>query len=332
MKIKFTVIIFAAILVTSCSSRKRVVNEKSTRKVEKKEVVTKTIPKKEEPKTKKKVTYKDAKSAYIAKYSDIAMDEMKRYKIPASITLAQGILESRSGQSQLTLRSNNHFGIKCHKGWTGGKTYHDDDEKGECFRVYKHPEKSFRDHSLFLAERTRYADLFKLKITDYKGWAKGLKKAGYATDKSYPQKLISIIETHELYDYDDMVLGKKKRKRVEKEEFVVTPSKVSSKGTIEVQYGESLYSISKRFGLTVDELKKMNGLRSNNISVGQELLVKEHKKNKKSKRKHITVTVKKGDTLYALAKKHKVTVEEIKGWNHLSNNTLAIGQELIISK
>ncbi|MDT0553284.1 glucosaminidase domain-containing protein [Urechidicola vernalis] len=332
MKFKITLIVFAAFLVASCSSRKRVVNENSKNKVEKKEVESKFTPKKEQPKTKKKVTYKDAKGAYIAKYSEIAMEEMRRYKIPASITLAQGVLESRSGQSQLTTRSNNHFGIKCHKGWTGGKTYHDDDEKGECFRVYKHPEKSFRDHSLFLAERKRYAGLFELKITDYKGWAKGLKKAGYATDKSYPQKLISIIETHELYDYDDLVLGKKKRKRVKKEEYVVTPSKVSSKGTIEVQYGESLYSISKRFGLTIDELKKMNNLKSNNLSVGQMLLVKEQKKRKQNDRKEKLITVKKGDTLYGLAKKHKVTVTQLKDWNRLLDNTLSIGQELIVNK
>lgn len=269
--------------------------------------------------------------AYIAKYSSIAMDEMRKYKIPASITLAQGVLESRSGQSGLTKKSNNHFGIKCHKGWNGGKTYHDDDAKGECFRVYKHPEKSFRDHSLFLAERTRYSDLFELKITDYKGWAKGLKKAGYATDKAYPQKLISIIEKYELYDYDDMVLGEKRRKKTK-----VKPEANKLKGTtIVVVKGDALYSISQRYGLTVDELKHMNDLSDNNISIGQELVVKANKKHERtskpeSKKTKGSTVVGKGDTLYSISKRFGLTVDELKKLNRLSDNSISIGQVLIV--
>ena len=116
---------------------------------------------------------------------------MVDYGIPASITLAQGILESGSGKGELTRKSNNHFGIKCHRNWTGDRAYHDDDEKGECFRRYNHPMYSFNDHSQFLTGRKRYAFLFKLRKDDYKGWARGLRKAGYATDKKYPQKLIT---------------------------------------------------------------------------------------------------------------------------------------------
>jgi hypothetical protein len=140
---------------------------------------------------------------YIDAYKDLAIKEMKEYHIPASITLAQGILESNSGNSPLAREANNHFGIKCHKEWTG-KTFHqDDDEKNECFRKYNKPEESYKDHSLFLTTRERYKLLFELEITDYKGWAHGLKQAGYATNPRYPDLLIKIIEENGLAKYDD---------------------------------------------------------------------------------------------------------------------------------
>lgn len=362
MKINLMLIIVAAVFITSCSSRKRVASQKSVKKTEKHEKVkksegkvveTKTTSKRKVAPPKKKIVYKDIKMAYIARYASVAMDEMRKYKIPASITLAQGILESRSGQSGLTKKSNNHFGIKCHKGWTGGKTYHDDDEKDECFRVYKHPEKSFKDHSLFLAERKRYADLFRLKITDYKGWAKGLKKAGYATDPAYPNKLIGIIESYELYDYDDMVLGKNKRKR-RKEIIAESKKSKKSNGTIIVVKGDALYSISKRYGMSIDELKELNGLKDNSIAVGQELIVVKSDKKKEvvksvPKKKEIVITKKKsnsssqerhnsivsvkgGDTLYSISKGSGLTVDELKELNGLTSNSLAIGQELIVKK
>lgn len=139
---------------------------------------------------------------YIMTYKDVAIEKMNEYGIPASITLAQGILESGSGNSELARRANNHFGIKCHKGWNG-KTFHmDDDARNECFRKYRNPDESYRDHSIFLTTRDRYADLFTLKTTDYKGWAHGLKKAGYATNPRYPQLLIKIIEENHLYEFD----------------------------------------------------------------------------------------------------------------------------------
>lgn len=139
---------------------------------------------------------------YIERYSVIAVSEMYRSGVPASITLAQGLLESGYGRSELALKSNNHFGIKCHNGWQGGKVYHDDDAKGECFRKYDDPEDSYRDHSDFLRYRDRYKFLFDYKVTDYKAWAYGLKKAGYATDPAYPTKLIKLIEDYKLYQYD----------------------------------------------------------------------------------------------------------------------------------
>lgn len=143
-----------------------------------------------------------AQEKYIATYCDLAVQEMYRSGVPASITLAQGMLESGNGRSQLAVKANNHFGIKCHNGWTGGRVYYDDDAKGECFRQYTHAYQSYRDHSDFLRYRDRYKFLFDLKPTDYKGWAYGLKKAGYATDPGYATKLIKLIEEYRLYEYD----------------------------------------------------------------------------------------------------------------------------------
>ena len=169
MKIKYILISFLTIaFLTSCKSKKRIAEKKAAQK---EEIVF--APEEKVVVVKKKSVKKSIRQTtveYIDKYKVAAMEEMKVFKIPASITLAQGILESSSGNSLLTRKSNNHFGIKCHKGWKGDKTYHDDDEKGECFRVYKDPTKSYRDHSLFLAGRQRYSKLFKFKKGDYVKW------------------------------------------------------------------------------------------------------------------------------------------------------------------
>jgi flagellum-specific peptidoglycan hydrolase FlgJ len=151
---------------------------------------------------------KEKVNMYIAQFNEIAIQEMIRTGVPASITLAQGILESQSGESDLVKRSNNHFGIKCKPEWTGPRTYHDDDEKGECFRVYATPEESYKDHSDFLKTRSHYNFLFKIDPLNYEAWAKGLQKAGYATLSTYPQKLIKIINEYNLNDYTKMALKK----------------------------------------------------------------------------------------------------------------------------
>ena len=145
---------------------------------------------------------KKSRADYIIAYSDDAIYQMSKYKIPASITLAQGILESGNGNSYLSINGKNHFGIKCHNDWNGKKIFLDDDKKNECFRSYKTVNESYEDHSLFLTKYSRYKFLFDLKITDYKGWAKGLKKAGYATNPKYPDLLIKIIEENKLSSYD----------------------------------------------------------------------------------------------------------------------------------
>lgn len=213
---------------------------------------------------------------YIKGFAPIAKIEMTLYGIPASITLAQGILESGSGRSNLVQKSNNHFGIKCHQGWDGPWVSHDDDAPSECFRKYNLPVYSYRDHSVFLRTRDRYASLFTLAIDDYKSWARGLKKAGYATDPKYPQKLISIIENYRLDRYDDEVVKSKKRDK----RWLVMADMPKTKRTeqrsfdkIQVRSGDTLYSISRRFGVSVDQLKRANALENNIISVGQELII-----------------------------------------------------------
>lgn len=217
----------------------------------------------------------DVINNYILQYKPIAQKSMRDHGIPASITLAQGVLESGSGQGTLSLNANNHFGIKCHQGWTGESVRHTDDAPDECFRKYTNPEESYRDHSLFLVNRSRYASLFSLDKDDYKGWATGLKKAGYATDPKYAEKLIGLIERYALYNYDAEVLGTTP-KRIE--QLVQTPSS-SSFAAVEgsmhvVQKGETLYSISRKYNMTVEQVQALNNLKSNSISAGQLLKVK----------------------------------------------------------
>ncbi|MFC7356576.1 glucosaminidase domain-containing protein [Jejudonia soesokkakensis] len=274
MIIRILSICIICISLTSCGSKRKVIAKKkpSTERVVNVTPVKENSPsneiKKEVEPTKvivpkKDATYAEIVSAYIDSYATIAKEEMLQYGIPASITLSQGILESGAGRGDLTKKAQNHFGIKCHKEWTGERVYHDDDELQECFRKYKDPKYSFRDHSLFLTSRSRYQNLFTLKKDDYKGWAKGLKKAGYATDPKYPDKLISIIERYDLTKYDDEVLGKEIKTSVAE-----TSEKIN---TYTVRQGDTLYNIGRRFNVSVDTLKEYNGLKSNAISIGQVL-------------------------------------------------------------
>ena len=203
---------------------------------------------------------------YITTFSEIAQYVMKAYGIPASITLAQGLLESGLGKGELAVKTNNHFGIKCHTGWQGDYDFHDDDEKGECFRKYNHPMYSYRDHSEFLSSRARYAFLFDYRANDYKRWAKGLRQAGYATDKRYPQKLIYLIEKHHLHKFDKGVALNSPFTNAESKEY---ENKVHV-----VQNGDTLYSISRRYFISVDEIKRINNMNSNNLAIGQEVTVK----------------------------------------------------------
>jgi len=214
---------------------------------------------------------------YVYQYKNIAMANMKQYGIPASIILAQGILESGAGRGDLAKNSNNHFGIKCHAGWTGESVNHDDDSAQECFRKYDNPSESFKDHALFLTGRSRYAKLFGYSKGDYKAWAQGLRTAGYATDPKYPDKLISFIERYNLHQYDSKVLDVN---YVLNEDQLIEELQLESKNlgnslvSYTVQKGDTLYSISKKFDLKVEDLKQKNSLSDNTLFIGQQLLVK----------------------------------------------------------
>lgn len=194
---------------------------------------------------------------YIETYASIAQEEMKSAGIPASITLAQGILESGMGYGRLAVEGNNHFGIKCHTTWEGPRLYHDDDEKGECFRVYTSPRQSFHDHSQFLKDRPRYAHLFSIPIDRYEAWAKGLKKAGYATDPQYAEKLISLIERFELDRYDNNTRFSKATNLIEHE----------------VVKGDTLYSMSKKYNVSIEAILQFNNLIEPTIYLGQILQI-----------------------------------------------------------
>ncbi len=275
MNKKIIMLLVLSILMIGCKSKKaysdnlrtkNVLSERRKKKVKTPVIATNTdtsLPKD----SGKFVSFSIASiPEYIDTFSEIAQLEMKAYGIPASITLAQGLLESGFGKGELAMKTNNHFGIKCHKGWQGDYDYHDDDEKGECFRKYNHPMFSFRDHSIFLTTRSRYAFLFDYRNTDYKKWAYGLRKAGYATDKRYPQKLIYLIEKHQLYTYDTEISKAGYGKNV----VVAT----ETDAVHIVKKGDTLYSLSRKYYVSVDKLMQMNNLRSSNLSVGQKLMVR----------------------------------------------------------
>ncbi|MBD0726117.1 hemagglutinin [Flavobacterium sp. L1I52] len=222
--------------------------------------------------TSRTVVTNDIVSNYVLEYKDIAMSNMKTYGIPASIILAQGILESGAGRGDLAVSANNHFGIKCHSDWTGDSVRHDDDARQECFRKYDKVAESFRDHALFLTGKGRYSSLFELDKDDYQAWAKGLRKAGYATDPKYPEKLISYIERYNLAQYDAQVLGIKYRP-IENQNTRSIAVSSRNESYYEVQKGDTLYSISKKYNMMVDDLKRKNKLTDNTLYIGQKLKV-----------------------------------------------------------
>ena len=362
---------------------------------------------------------------YIQEHKDMAIREMKRMGIPAAITLAQGLLETENGNSELVQKSNNHFGIKCKSSWTAGSVSHDDDALGECFRMYKDAEESYRDHSNFLRGNDRYAFLFKLDPTDYKGWAYGLRKAGYATNPRYPEILIKNIEDNNLEQYslaaaDEVpVFDASKYKNDEEEKSPIIannlnednfePSKVTinglhalfvSKGTsllaiatennislsklLEIndlkkdgllekdqfiflekkqkegnrnfcvaEADETLYDLAQKNGIILQNLCDYNNFSENaNIQAGDKIFLKprlvtaaipvsnisETKNNSSFQVENSKTTishiheVEPKEGLYSISKKYGVSIQHIKEWNNLQNDNLQIGQQLIISK
>lgn len=344
---------------------------------------------------------------YVATYKDIAISEMKRTGVPAAITLAQGILETESGNSDLVKKSNNHFGIKCKSNWNGPSVSHDDDEAGECFRAYADAEESYRDHSDFLKNSQRYAFLFELDPMDYKAWASGLRKAGYATNPKYADKLINFIEKYQLEQYSvaGMLHG------ITNEEYQtvqtgITPKdilpdmrddatikefKINGLKCLSAPAGTSLLAIATNYNIKLSRLLEINELKKDGILENSQILFLEKKKAEginysvsiskqqslydiaqqngvqftslcsfnglaedaivnagttiylQPKTTEINTeqaplnsvayhTVEPKEGLYAISKKYGVTVSQLKEWNNLSGDQLQIGQKLIISK
>lgn len=289
---------------------------------------------------------KSPQSVYIERYAELAVEEMYRSGVPASITLAQGLLESRYGQSELAVKGNNHFGIKCHN-WNGEGIYHDDDRKGECFRKYDSAEESFRDHSDFLRYRDRYRFLFDLDPTDYKGWAHGLKKAGYATDSKYSQKLISLIEEFELYKYDQSDARQRQlpdspseierveplsKRQKETFQFALSRQMYSINGVPFVYSveGESYESIAARYNLFRKEILRYNDL-NEDVTLYPGTVVYLQKKKKQAAKgldKHIVEGD--GETLADIAQRYAVRLSSLCRMNTFSADYVPKEGEVII--
>ena len=264
--------------------------------------------------------------AYIDQYKDLAIEEMAQYRIPASITLAQGLLESGAGKSYLSRYGNNHFGIKSH-GWSGRTIRHDDDSKQEQFRAYDSVRDSYEDHSRFLANRERYSRLFSLKTTDYKGWARGLKECGYATNPQYAQRLIGIIETYKLYEYDTARPLKHAVAIVEPQEPVKrkrpvafhTINSYNQNFYVYTRSGDTFESIAREMGLSASTLAKYNERDSRETLRDGEVLYLRKKQKKADRRfKNVPHVVKQGESMYTIAQTYGIRLASLYKLNHLS--------------
>ena len=254
---------------------------------------------------------------YFDTYKDVAIDQMHQYKIPASITLAQGVLESGAGRSELALKANNHFGIKCN-GWTGRTAYHDDDERNECFRAYNSVWESYKDHSVFLTSSQRYSRLFQLKITDYKGWAKGLKACGYATSPVYATKLIDIIEVYKLYQYDTAKeSGKFRHQSVENgsSRHIYTFNK---NYYVYARRGDTFRSIAAEMDISYRKLARYNERDKNDVLEEGEVVWLQKKARKAPKSyKGKLHRVESGESMYTIAQKYGIRMKNLYKMNDL---------------
>ncbi|MDR2130254.1 MAG: glucosaminidase domain-containing protein [Odoribacteraceae bacterium] len=274
---------------------------------------------------------KNARKAYIQKFSKIAIKEMVRTGIPASIKLAQGILESSSGTSPLAQEGNNHFGIKCHENWQGATIRKHDNERNECFRKYKSPEESWLDHSDFLTSRQRYASLFQLRRTDYKGWAYGLQEAGYATNSSYAERLIRIIEEEGL---DALDRGEKittgNRVYVTNTphaNYLERRTKVNGIPCITVREGDTFDAIATYFNIPLWKLLEYNDKRETSIRVGMNVFLKA-KKNKASK-SNTRHKVREGETAYWISQMYGIKLYRLLEYNYLRANDKLLPGEIL---
>lgn len=274
---------------------------------------------------------------YINRYKDLAIEQMLKWKVPASITLAQGLLESGAGKSELAQKGNNHFGIKCH-GWTGAKTYHDDDLSQECFRAYNNVRDSYEDHSQFLARQTRYSRLFTLSPTDYRAWAHGLKACGYATSPTYAQKLIGIIELYNLSQYDHA----KSYSHFAAEHLAAvdqTDKSVSNHSVyfnnknyyVRVRKGDTFASIAREFNLNYRRIARYNERSSKSqLEIGELVYLEKKQKRAEKKYKKQLHTVRAGESLYSIAQLYGVRLKNLCKKNNinLQNYTIKVGDRL----
>ena len=271
--------------------------------------------------------YKMTRADYIEKYKDIAIKKMIEKGIPASITLAQGLLESDGGNSALAMYANNHFGIKCHKEWKGETYIQDDDKRDECFRKYKYAEESFDDHSDFLRTRSRYAFLFELRKTDYKGWAQGLKEAGYATDRSYATRLIRVIDDYKLYQFDRMQAlpaDKKEKKKIQPQIVKsITPAVYASRKTflnnnikyVVVQDGDTYYKIAQQLDMRLWQLHSYNEAgKQTCLEVGDIVYLQPKRRQSHKEKIH---TVRWGETMYHISQLYGIKIRHLYRINNM---------------
>lgn len=271
---------------------------------------------------------------YINQYKDIAIEQMIRWKIPASITIAQGLLESGAGQSELTRRANNHFGIKCH-GWTGRTIYQDDDEFGECFRAYDNAFDSYEDHSKFLSGSQRYRSLFQLKSTDYKGWARGLKAAGYATNPQYADKLIEIIQLYKLYEYDTVRHYDKFMTQHARDTRIngqpLHPINIFNKNYyLYARQGDTYFKIGKEVGISYRKIARYNERDKNDLLQPGEIVWLKKKQSKAPKEyKHRVHVVRESESMYTIAQAYGIRLESLYKLNRLTPDyEIRVGDQL----
>jgi LysM repeat protein len=289
---------------------------------------------------------------YINQYKEMAIEEMVRTGVPASIKLAQGIHETQAGKSVLVLKSNNHFGIKCKSVWTGDKVYHDDDARGECFRSYPSPLDSYRDHSDFLKSGQRYAFLFAMDPTDYKGWAFGLKKAGYATNIKYSQIIIKLIEDYNLQEYTLIAMGTVKRPEVtlaaaglpkspattaaaamaeelpvRKTNYPAGQFMINNTRVVFVNAGTALLTVAQKYDVSLARILEFNDIKSDVVGKDQ-LIYLQRKRKMGANEFHV---VQPGETLYDVCQTEGLRLESLVEYNHLhAYDEPAVGEKLYL--
>lgn len=274
---------------------------------------------------------------YIDTYKDLAIEQMLKYGIPASITLAQGVYESGAGKSELARRGNNHFGIKCN-GWSGRRQYHDDDKTNECFRAYDNAYESYEDHSRFLSNSSRYKHLFKLRMTDYKGWAKGLKAAGYATNRLYAHRLIDIIQLYRLHKYD-------KEKHFDR--FIARHSSQNNGKShhyrinafnknyyLIAREGDTFAAIGQEVGISPRRLARYNELPVDfRLSAGDIVYLKKKRSKVPAVYEDHIHYVKAGDSMYSIAQKYGIKLKALYKINRLpASYQPSVGDQLKLSR